>query len=115
MEIVHEQSELERYMREAVKVSNDSPVLLDRFLNDARAPLLFGRVISLVRQRHPILRIGQRSDANATFFQFSTGAVIKVVRRADDALLAFGPLSLVFADRWESTPEGRTGAMIALP
>jgi carbamoyl-phosphate synthase large subunit len=27
--------ELERYMREAVKVSNDSPVLLDRFLNDA--------------------------------------------------------------------------------
>jgi len=35
MEIVHEQKELERYMREAVKVSNDSPVLLDRFLNDA--------------------------------------------------------------------------------
>ncbi len=35
MEIVHEQSELDRYMREAVKVSNDSPVLLDRFLNDA--------------------------------------------------------------------------------
>ncbi|MBK6630718.1 MAG: carbamoyl-phosphate synthase large subunit [Betaproteobacteria bacterium] len=35
MEIVHEQGDLERYMREAVKVSNDSPVLLDRFLNDA--------------------------------------------------------------------------------
>jgi carbamoyl-phosphate synthase large subunit len=35
MEIVHQQSDLERYMREAVKVSNDSPVLLDRFLNDA--------------------------------------------------------------------------------
>ncbi|EXI67980.1 MAG: Carbamoyl-phosphate synthase large chain [Candidatus Accumulibacter adjunctus] len=35
MEIVHEERELERYMREAVKVSNDSPVLLDRFLNDA--------------------------------------------------------------------------------
>ncbi|MEQ4618698.1 MAG: carbamoyl-phosphate synthase large subunit [Corticimicrobacter sp.] len=35
MEIVHEQVELERYMREAVKVSNDSPVLLDRFLNNA--------------------------------------------------------------------------------
>ena len=35
MEIVHERSDLERYMREAVKVSNDSPVLLDRFLNDA--------------------------------------------------------------------------------
>jgi len=35
MEIVHEQRDLERYMREAVKVSHESPVLLDRFLNDA--------------------------------------------------------------------------------
>ena len=35
MEIVYQQSDLERYMREAVKVSNDSPVLLDHFLNDA--------------------------------------------------------------------------------
>ncbi len=35
MEIVHEQAQLERYMREAVKVSHESPVLLDRFLNDA--------------------------------------------------------------------------------
>lgn len=31
MEIVHDQAGLDRYMREAVKVSNDSPVLLDRF------------------------------------------------------------------------------------
>jgi carbamoyl-phosphate synthase large subunit len=35
MEIVHQQSELERYMENAVKVSNDSPVLLDRYLTDA--------------------------------------------------------------------------------
>ncbi|MCP5290984.1 MAG: carbamoyl-phosphate synthase large subunit [Burkholderiales bacterium] len=35
MEIVYEQGDLERYMREAVKVSNDSPVLLDRFLTNA--------------------------------------------------------------------------------
>ncbi|MFT3802790.1 MAG: carbamoyl-phosphate synthase large subunit [Burkholderiaceae bacterium] len=35
MEIVHEQRDLERYMREAVRVSNDSPVLLDHFLSDA--------------------------------------------------------------------------------
>ncbi len=35
MEIVHDQADLERYMREAVKVSNDSPVLLDHFLSDA--------------------------------------------------------------------------------
>ena len=35
MEVVHARADLERYMREAVKVSNDSPVLLDHFLNDA--------------------------------------------------------------------------------
>lgn len=35
MDIVHERGELERYMREAIKVTFDSPVLLDRFLDDA--------------------------------------------------------------------------------
>jgi len=35
MEIVHSREDLQRYMREAVRVSEDSPVLLDRFLNDA--------------------------------------------------------------------------------
>ena len=35
MEIVHEEKELERYINEAVQVSDQSPVLLDRFLNDA--------------------------------------------------------------------------------
>ncbi len=35
MEIVYEESDLRRYMNEAVSVSNDSPVLLDRFLDDA--------------------------------------------------------------------------------
>jgi carbamoyl-phosphate synthase large subunit len=35
MEIVHHQADLERYMKSAVKVSNDSPVLLDRYLSDA--------------------------------------------------------------------------------
>lgn len=35
MEVVHADADLERYMREAVKVSSDSPVLLDRFLDNA--------------------------------------------------------------------------------
>ena len=35
MEIVYNEEDLRRYMREAVSVSNDSPVLLDRFLDDA--------------------------------------------------------------------------------
>ena len=35
MEIVHDDEDLSRYMNEAVQVSNDSPVLLDRFLENA--------------------------------------------------------------------------------
>jgi len=36
MDIVHGEEELLRYMRDAVQVSNDSPVLLDRFLDHAK-------------------------------------------------------------------------------
>ena len=35
MEIVYDEQDLRRYMNEAVSVSNDSPVLLDHFLDDA--------------------------------------------------------------------------------
>ena len=35
MEIVHNKDDLRNYMQKAVQVSNSSPVLLDRFLNDA--------------------------------------------------------------------------------
>ncbi|AXR06085.1 carbamoyl-phosphate synthase large subunit [Salinimonas sediminis] len=35
MEIVYDLKDLKRYLNDAVKVSNDSPVLLDRFLDDA--------------------------------------------------------------------------------
>ena len=35
MEIVYDKDSLERYMTKAVKVSNDSPVLLDSFLDHA--------------------------------------------------------------------------------
>ncbi|HAC34296.1 MAG TPA: carbamoyl phosphate synthase large subunit [Gammaproteobacteria bacterium] len=35
MEIVRDDEQLRRYMRDAVSVSNDAPVLLDRFLDDA--------------------------------------------------------------------------------
>jgi carbamoyl-phosphate synthase large subunit len=35
MEIVHDRAQLHRYMREAVRVSGDNPVLIDRYLNDA--------------------------------------------------------------------------------
>jgi carbamoyl-phosphate synthase large subunit len=35
MEVVHDKRDLERYMREAVRCRHDSPVLLDRFLDNA--------------------------------------------------------------------------------
>ncbi len=35
MEIVYDRNGLQRYMREAVRVSGDNPVLIDRYLNDA--------------------------------------------------------------------------------
>jgi carbamoyl-phosphate synthase large subunit len=35
MEIVHDRTGLHRYMREAVRVSGETPVLIDRYLNDA--------------------------------------------------------------------------------
>ncbi len=60
MEIVHAPEDLERYMREAVRVSNESPVLLDRFLNDAievdvdavadRRDVLIGGVMEHIEQ-----------------------------------------------------------------
>ena len=35
MEIVHDQEDLARYMKQAVHVTQDSPILLDRFLDEA--------------------------------------------------------------------------------
>ena len=47
MQVVHSAEELQKYMREAVQVSEDSPVLLDFFLNNAieivEKPLQDGR------------------------------------------------------------------------
>ena len=36
MEIVYSEKDLERYLNEAVKASNERPVLMDKFLNDAK-------------------------------------------------------------------------------
>ena len=35
MEVIYDSKELEKYIHEAVKVSNDAPVLIDKFLNEA--------------------------------------------------------------------------------
>ncbi|MEL0102230.1 MAG: carbamoyl-phosphate synthase large subunit [Gammaproteobacteria bacterium] len=35
MEVIYDSAELQKYINEAVKVSNDAPVLIDKFLNEA--------------------------------------------------------------------------------
>ena len=61
MEVVYAEQDLARYMREAVKVSNDSPVLLDRFLDhavevdvdliaDAHGEVLIGGIMEHIEQ-----------------------------------------------------------------
>ena len=35
MEVIYDSQELKKYITEAVRVSNDAPVLIDKFLNEA--------------------------------------------------------------------------------
>ncbi len=85
MEIVHEPRDLERYMREAVKVSNDSPVLLDRFLNDAievDVDALSRRHRGRDRRHHGAHRAGGRAFRR---FRVLASAVLAVGRGAGRA------------------------------
>jgi carbamoyl-phosphate synthase large subunit len=61
MEVVHSDADLKRYITEAVRVSNDSPVLLDRFLDnaveidvdvvaDARGNVLIGGIMEHIEE-----------------------------------------------------------------
>src|SRR4029453_16568420 len=95
MEIVHEQRDLERYMREAVKVSNDSPVLLDRFLNDASevdvdavpdgTDVVIGGIMEHIEQA------GVHSgDSACSLPPFSLSASTQDVLRAQTAAMARG-------------------------
>src|SRR5690606_5158345 len=77
MEIVHEQRDLERYMRVAVKVSNDSPVLLDRFLNDAIE-----------------VDVDCLSDGKRTFFGGVMEQVEQAVVHSGDSACSLPPYSL---------------------
>ena len=68
MEIVYNEEELKRYMREAVMVSNESPVLLDYFLSSAieidvdvvsdGSNVVVGAQCSILSKLESILRFG---------------------------------------------------------
>jgi len=95
MEIVHEQRDLERYMREAVKVSNDSPVLLDRFLNDAIEvdvdALVDGTDVVIGGIMEHIEQAGVHSgDSACSLPPFSLSAATQDVLRQQTAAMARG-------------------------
>jgi carbamoyl-phosphate synthase large subunit len=99
MEIVHEQRDLERYMREAVKVSNDSPVLLDRFLNDAIEvdvdALCDGRDVVIGGIMEHIEQAGVHSgDSACSLPPFSLSEALQDELRRETVALAHG-LSVV--------------------
>ena len=93
MEIVHEQKDLERYMREAVKVSHDSPVLLDRFLNDAVEvdvdALSDGDEVIIGGVMEHIEQAGVHSgDSACSLPPYSLGAEVQVELRRQTKLMA---------------------------
>ena len=95
MEIVHDQLDLERYMREAVKVSNDSPVLLDRFLNDAIEvdvdALVDGTDVVIGGIMEHIEQAGVHSgDSACSLPPFSLSAATQDVLRKQTAAMARG-------------------------
>jgi carbamoyl-phosphate synthase large subunit len=95
MEIVHDQRDLERYMHEAVKVSNDSPVLLDRFLNDAIEvdvdALVDGTDVVIGGIMEHIEQAGVHSgDSACSLPPFSLSAATQDVLRKQTAAMARG-------------------------
>jgi carbamoyl-phosphate synthase large subunit len=95
MEIVHQQSDLERYMREAVKVSNDSPVLIDRFLNDAIEvdvdAICDGRDVLIGGIMEHIEQAGVHSgDSACSLPPFSLSAELQAELRRQTVVLAKG-------------------------
>ena len=82
MEIVHNTEDLTYYMRNAVKVSNDAPVLLDRFLNDAIEvdvdAICDGKDVLIGAIMEHIEQAGVHSgDSSCTLPPFSVGTVLQ--------------------------------------
>ena len=112
MEIVHEQADLERYMREAVKVSNKSPVLLDRFLNDAIEvdvdAICDGKEVLIGGIMEHIEEAGVHSgDSACSLPPYSLGSALQTELRAQTVRLAHalkvvGLMNIQFAIQGET-------------
>lgn len=111
MDIVHDASELGRYMKEAVKVSNDSPVLLDRFLDHAIEvdvdALCDGESVIIGGIMEHIEEAGVHSgDSSCSLPVFSldskiTEDIAKQTRQMAKALQVVGLMNVQFAVRGE--------------
>src|SRR5690606_30860853 len=67
MEIVYNEEELKRYLRDAVQASNDAPVLLDRFLDDAievDVDCVSADIDAALRSTELVLRAGERAGVD---------------------------------------------------
>jgi carbamoyl-phosphate synthase large subunit len=124
MEIVHEQRDLERYMREAVKVSNDSPVLLDRFLNDAIEvdvdALCDGKAVVIGGIMEHIEQAGVHSgDSACSLPPFSLSPALQdELRRQTEALAhgldVVGLMNVQFAIQFPENENGGKGVVYVL-
>src|SRR5690625_4290907 len=102
MDIVHGEDELRRYMREAVEVSNDSPVLLDHFLDYAIEidvdAISDGRQVIIAGVMEHIEDAGVHSgDSSCSLPPFSLDEELVVVirRQTREMALALGVVGLL--------------------
>jgi len=124
MEIVHEQRDLERYMREAVKVSNDSPVLLDRFLNDAIEVdvdcLCDGERVHIGGVMEHIEQAGVHSGDSACSlppYSLSAPLIAELERQTElmaRALKVVGLMNVQFAIQYDAAQQGGEGTVFVL-
>lgn len=104
MEIVHQEEDLKHYLTSAVKVSHDSPVLLDRFLNEAIEvdvdAICDGKDVFIAGVMEHIEEAGVHSgDSACTLPPFSLSVVLQqeIHRQVRQLALALGVVGLLNA------------------
>ena len=104
MEVVHFEKDLVHYLHSAVKVSNDSPVLLDRFLNEAIEvdvdAICDGKEVFIAGIMEHIEQAGVHSgDSACTLPAFSLSVVLQheISRQVRELALALGVVGLLNA------------------
>jgi len=102
MRRVHNESELKEYMSEAVKVSNHSPVLLDKFLQDAKEldvdAICDGKEVYIGAIMEHIEEAGIHSGDSACILppmSLSAEMIKKVERQTRDIALNLGVVGLM--------------------